>query len=44
MKATRFGLVVRDLSSMHEVLGSILIVNKKKKESKMSFFFSILIN
>jgi hypothetical protein len=34
-EATRFGLVVRDLGSIHEVLGSILIgniVNQKKYE------------
>jgi exopolysaccharide biosynthesis protein len=30
-EATRFGLLVRDLNSMHEVLGSILIVNQKKR-------------
>jgi hypothetical protein len=35
IKAARFGLVVRDLGRMHEVLGSILIgsiVNQEKNK------------
>jgi hypothetical protein len=41
MQATRFGLVVRDLSSMHEVLDSILIaniVNQKKRNNLYALF------